>query len=245
MKKLTLDDCVKLAKSNGGFCLSRIYKNTSMKMMWKCSCGFVWSTKYSHIQQGHWCPKCSGHAKSSLEEAKGIAFKLGGKCLSENFKYMNDKLLWECVKGHQWYAKYSNVKYLNRWCSKCKLGKTQEKLFCIVKEIFPNSEVFLNYKGFDWLRGKRNRKMEIDIFVKDEKLAIEYDGRQHFIPIRKFGGKREYDKTVCRDKRKNVLMKNNKQDINYFIRFNYKNKIDKDFVLEKIKEVLNRGNEQI
>lgn len=69
-------------------------------------------------------------------------------------------------------------------------------LYKLVKEIFPKSEVIHHYRGSE-LEG-----LEIDVFVKDKKIGFEYNGLQHYKPIKHFGGRKSLKKTKERDKRK-------------------------------------------
>lgn len=56
---LTLEECQRVAKERGGECLSTEYRNVNIPMWWKCGdCGHEWPTKFSHIKNGTWCPKC-------------------------------------------------------------------------------------------------------------------------------------------------------------------------------------------
>jgi hypothetical protein len=69
-------------------------------------------------------------------------------------------------------------------------------LFKLVKEMFPKSVVIHHYRGSE-LEG-----LEIDVFIKDKKIGFEYNGLQHYKPIKHFGGEESLKKTKERDKRK-------------------------------------------
>lgn len=69
-------------------------------------------------------------------------------------------------------------------------------LYKLVKEMFPKSEVIHHYRGSE-LEG-----LEIDVYIKDKKIGFEYNGLQHYKPIKHFGGKESLKKTKERDKRK-------------------------------------------
>ncbi len=56
----------KLAKENGGKCLSGEYVNPYDRLLWKCADGHQWEASYGNIQQGHWCPYCSGSYNEEL-----------------------------------------------------------------------------------------------------------------------------------------------------------------------------------
>ncbi|RHZ54282.1 hypothetical protein Glove_428g125 [Diversispora epigaea] len=57
--------------------------------------------------------------KISLNTACEIAIKRGGLCLSTEYINGKSHLRWKCVKGHEWEATLSNIKYQNTWCPYC------------------------------------------------------------------------------------------------------------------------------
>ncbi len=90
---------------------------------------------------------------------------------------------------------------------------TETELYRIVKSIFPNKKVIHHHRA-KWLKGQ-----EIDIFVPDLNLAIEYDGIQHFKPIKAWGGEEGLKKNIGRDKIKEQKCQENNVTL---IRFSYK-----------------------
>jgi len=82
--------------------------------------------------------------------------------------------------------------------------------------------------GFDWLKTETGGHQEIDIWVPDIKLAIEYDGEQHF-KLMRYKSKKEMLEKLKRtqelDKIKNDKVFCHPEDINTFIRINYTEKI--------------------
>lgn len=113
-----LKECQQVAKKRGGRCLSRIYKNAHSELEWECQKGHKWNTKYSNIQRGYWCPRCSSRRRYTIEDVQKTAEERGGKCLSEKFINTKEKLKWQCSAGHQWEAIYSSIQK-GRWCAKC------------------------------------------------------------------------------------------------------------------------------
>ena len=69
-------------------------------------------------------------------------------------------------------------------------------LYQIVLRIFPNQNVYRHYRP-DWLEG-----LELDIFIPKLNLALEYQGQQHFHPIKAWGGPPALECQRIRDKRK-------------------------------------------
>ncbi len=104
----------------------------------------------------------------------------------------------------------------------------ETELYNIIKSIFPDMEVTHHYHS-DWLRGQ-----ELDIYVHELKLGIEYDGIQHFKPIAAWGGDEGLKKAQERDRIKEIKCK--EQDVT-LIRFSYKDNelLNKNFVESKIK----------
>lgn len=231
--KNTIDDARNLAISNGGECLSLNYKNAYSKLKWKCGkCNYTWEAKYNDIQQGCWCPKCAKNIKLTIVDAYLEAKKNNGTCKSEVYKNARSKLQWECEFGHIWRATLSSVKNTKSWCPLCKL-KTQNKLNDLVVSIL-GADTIQNYRGFEWLRTDSGRKQEIDIWVPEFKLAIEYDGEQHF-GIGKYAANAvalERIRYLDLNKERKILEHFN--DIKVFIRFTYKDNICFGSVVNKL-----------
>ena len=117
-KKLTIQLMQQLAESRGGRCLSEIYINAHSKLTWQCAKGHEWMAIQNNVQRGHWCPRCSGNARLTIQQIHALAESRGGKCLSDIYVSMRSKLLWQCAKDHKWEAVPCNIKQ-GHWCAKC------------------------------------------------------------------------------------------------------------------------------
>jgi len=231
---IAIDECIEYAKSHNGKCLSTNFVDSNTKMKWECWCGYVWQSTYGNLKYfDRWCPKCSKKDKKTIDDATKIARERGGECLSNNIINTSSKLLWKCKCGFEWKASFNNVKNKKSWCPKCKKYKEQNALFEVVKKIFGEQNVYYNYTGFEWLKHKR--KLHLDIFVENHKIAIEYDGIQHFVPIEYFGGKEKFRYQQKMDKIKEEKIKVHYDDVKHFIRFNYKERITNELVICKLR----------
>lgn len=67
-------------------------------------------------------------------------------------------------------------------------GETQKAVYRIVKNKYNDAK--FNYKHSDLRFESSNVKMELDVFIPSLNLAIEYQGKQHFIAIPRFGGEK-------------------------------------------------------
>lgn len=72
-------------------------------------------------------------------------------------------------------------------------------LFKIVSRLFPENEVKRHCRP-EWLDG-----LELDIFVPQQNLAFEYQGQQHYHPIKAWGGKKALLEVQKRDSRKSHI----------------------------------------
>jgi len=117
-KRKALEEIKQFAEEKNGKCISEQYINHNTKLLWECEKRHRWEAVPSSVRNGSWCPKCAGTVKLTIEDMHKIAKERGGKCLSEKYVNNNQKLLWECSKGHQWETTPHNIKK-GTWCSKC------------------------------------------------------------------------------------------------------------------------------
>jgi hypothetical protein len=59
----TIEEMRALAKSRGGECLSRAYKNMATKLKWRCGSGHVWMARPHLVSLGQWCPRCANESR--------------------------------------------------------------------------------------------------------------------------------------------------------------------------------------
>lgn len=233
--KYSLDDCIKTAKSRGGKCLSTKYHNGKTIMSWECEKGHSFEKSYTAVLKS-WCHECAGNMKLTIEHCHQVAKERGWKCLSKKYKNAQQKIKWQCNNGHIWKTTVGDVKRSNG-CPVCGgVGKTQKQIYNILKELFPNYIIYYNFRRFDWLKTRGSGKLQIDIYIPHLKLAIEYQGEQHYHAVDVFGGEKEFKKIKFRDKLKKQRIRQNKKDIKTFIIFNYyeKHKISKDYIIKRL-----------
>ena len=240
-KRYTIEFVKQFAEQKGGKCLSKEYINAKVKLLWQCKCGYQWNANFDNVKNGKtWCPKCNDRTHIDITMVKEHIKSKGGECLSNEYVNERNLMKFQCENGHQWETSFRTIYRNNTWCPKCvKINnKSQIKLYNVIREIFPNFDIEFNYKGFDWLKTSKFGCQEIDIFVNDIKLAIEYDGEQHFKPMR-FGSKKDMLHKLKiiqdRDQIKNEKITQHKEDVKYFVRIPYTEKINKDNVMRILK----------
>ena len=240
---LTIEELSNLITSKNGTLLEipkKLCNITKLKI--KCNKdNYIWAPAYSSIVNStRWCPLCAGAVIRPFDEINSLVISKGGILLSNQDKLINSKsiLYIKCLKGHIFDRSYSNLLH-GGFCPHCRSYNSQQKLCNILSDIL-NSPVESNFKGFKWLKNKRT--LEVDIWFPELKLAIEFDGIQHFRPTR--FSRKQTEKDILnqlkelkkRDRLKTRLIKKHPEEIQFFIRFNYKEKIDKEYVLKKLKK---------
>ena len=59
----TIEEMYELAESRGGKCLSRTYKNMSIKLTWQCRHRHQWTARPHLVKLGQWCPECANESR--------------------------------------------------------------------------------------------------------------------------------------------------------------------------------------
>lgn len=169
------------------------------------------------------CQKCQFNGKTPNEEAIG---KIKHKCELLGYEFLgfdnpqnrydgkDTRLILKCLKcGYTWkttiYANFINLTIKCRGCTNnWHLERTVE---CYLKDAGISYEI---QKRFEWLKNKIN--MTLDFFLPEYDIAIECQGRQHFIPVDKFGGQEGFEDTKLRDTLKKKLCEDHGIKILYF-----------------------------
>lgn len=98
----------------------------------------------------------------------------------------------------------------------------------IVRSIFPDLEVVRHYRP-TFLKG-----LELDIWVDDLKLGIEFQGIQHYEPVEHWGGKKALKELKKRDERKRQLCKENEINL---VAIDFTEPLSATFVKSRLREV--------
>ena len=80
---------------------------------------------------------------------------------------------------------------------------SERTLFYEIKELFDKTKV-ISHARPDWIKPQH-----LDIYLPEYKVALEYQGQQHYRPVDFFGGEKAYEKQVKRDRRKKMLCTKN------------------------------------
>jgi very-short-patch-repair endonuclease len=162
---------------NGETRPENVSAGSSTKYWFKCARGHEFeSTTSNQSKKTIVCALCSGRVPSAVNNfekkfphlAKQWDYK---KNLKEPNKYVggsNYKVWWICIKGHSYKQAISQRTRQNQGCNICNanISKPQIRIYAEFKSIFKKVEL-----------SKIIKKLEIDIYIPDIKIGVEYDGK--------------------------------------------------------------------
>lgn len=140
----------------------------------------------------------------------------------------------QCECGNIVKISTSNLTTGNSLSCGCNKSKGEEKLRSILSSL--DMEYISQCSFEDCINPKTGYVLRFDFYLPKYNLCIEFDGEQHYHPIKHFGGEEYYEDTVFRD-----TIKNNYCSVNgiSLLRIPYTSydELCSDFLLLKIKEI--------
>lgn len=157
-----------------------------------------------------------------------FAYAVIEKSFKEEYQakeYIRDIYIQNIFEKNLDWQQYNRPTY--RWVS-------EEKLLKLTKNLYKNQKIIYQHKPY-FLVSDKGHQLSYDIFIPHLKIAIEYQGKQHFEPVDYFGGEDAFIRTQERDRMKQKLSKANGIILIYY---NYWEDINIDTLKSKIKAVL-------
>lgn len=169
---------------NGDLRPENVTPGSNMKVWWKCSnpeCGDEWPAQVnSRCTRGHGCPVCDGKKVKAGYNDFATAFpsiaaewhpaKNGELTTADVTKSSNKRVWWKCSNplcGHEW----STTVYHR--------SKGQGCPRCNKRTSFPEQAIYYYLRQMPGVTVKNREKVygyEIDVFIEDWRMGIEYDG---------------------------------------------------------------------
>ncbi len=218
-KKYKKDDILKISKEKWGneyTILSNNVDYNKKSLIRHNKCGNEYEQIiYHHLRKGG-CKFCAGNSKHTIESVQINSNKIHNneyKILSEpNGSFSKVKILHKSC-GYEFYQ-VVGTHISGCGCPKCNIFSKGE----ILIENFLNSlDInFSKQQTFDDCR--YINKLKFDFYLPNYNLCIEFDGEQHFRPIRYFGGKQAFELQKVKDNIKNKYCRLNNI---HLIRFRY------------------------
>ncbi len=188
---------------NGTLSPEDVIAHSDRKVWWKCKdCGYSWRATINHrTERNQNCPACSHHqvfkgvndlATTHPELAAEWDPEKNGSITSKDVVYgSNEKIWWKCrICGFSWQSTIVN-RAKGRGCPACR-AMMKKSTADIALNKYISQVVAVESHHHESFLGT----MELDVYIPELKLAVEYDGPHH-------------DKGIERDTRKNRLCAEN------------------------------------
>ena len=232
--------------------LNNLTLGSDKKIWWICSNNHEWESNiYNRSHGKNGCPICSN--RIVLEGFNDLNTKFPDVAKQWNYEKNGDlkptqvtygsgkKVWWKCDKGHEWITSINN-RTMGKNCPNCakdtQTSFPEQSIYYYCKKVF--KDVFNRYKD----------KYEIDIFIKDINVGIEYDGRffhSNSKSEKTEKKKEEYFKnkgiTIYRVKENNKQCIKEKND--FYLYYDYDNGKNLTDVLKKLFDILSIKNVDI
>ena len=191
------------------------------------------------------CPKCSNRQPRTTEKCiNEFKEKHGNTFIYDKFEFLGKKdSIITCKKHGDFKTNYYKMMHNKHCCPKCANENYfyEEKLKELIKNNF-NTKILYNIRPKWLLNNTSKHNQELDIFLPEYKIAIEYQGRHHFLNI--YDNNEKFERTKILDKEKYEMCRNIGVKLFYFTydkRDLPKDYIDKIYTNEEeltLKEVL-------
>lgn len=165
---------------------------------------YTWEVTAKDLMNGHGCPLCgieNSQEKQSLgleefiKRAKEIH---GDKYDYSKVQYINSatKVCIICpLHGEFWQNPHNHIGQQSG-CPKCHTqskGETTIEKYLIDKNIKYTQQYQIPYLN------NNKGTTGVDFYLPDKNIFIEFNGKQHYVPIEHFGGEIKFQKQVIRD----------------------------------------------
>jgi predicted nucleic acid-binding Zn-ribbon protein len=218
-RKMSRDEFVDKASdihSSSNFDFTKVdYKNNHTKVQIRCPKHGLFFPTPSNLLQGSGCPTC-GIEKVHEEQMKDLESFVADSKKVHGLKYDYSLVNYTggkrtvqiiCV-NHGPFKQTPNAHQRGNGCPNCNTSRGEEKVKMILKNLDINFE-----QQYTFSKLVDKRKLKCDFFLPDFNLVIEFNGRQHYEPVNRFGGFKGFKETQRRDQIKRKFMKENNIDL--------------------------------
>lgn len=156
------------------------YVDANTKIFCKCKIdGYEWSAKPNDLLNSkNGCPKCSGKIKNKTTEyfKQELAEKNPNIEVLGEYEGNKTPIYCKCkVCGYKWSPRPNDL-LSGHSCSKCNTSKGENKILS-----FLNNKNIENEYQYRFKDCKFKNILSFDFYLPNKKIAIEYDGEDHYI----------------------------------------------------------------
>ena len=227
MKRLSTEQWINLAKEVHGekydYSIT-MYSTAKTKLKIICPTHGEQEMLPHHHIRGYGCGKC-GKEQINISNGKQLSQQqflekvsnLQGLDFSNSiYKNKRSNITVRCII-HGDYTTKAEMILKGCGCPKCKSSKGED---IIETWLLKNSISYITQKTFEGCSYKR--LLKFDFYLPNYNMCIEYDGEQHFRPIKYWGGLEGFKKLIIKDGLKNLYCQENNLSL---LRILYKDNI--------------------
>ncbi len=169
------------ADKNKGLTPSKVVAGSGKIVWWKCEKGHEWQAAPYNIVKGQGCPYCSNRAVlKGFNDLETINPDLASEWdyeknddlkPSDVIPGSTKKIWWKCKRGHTWCARVYSRSLSHASCPFCSLYRITSIPEKALAYYLLKEGIFIEENK------KISGKKEVDIFIPDKRIAIEYDGQ--------------------------------------------------------------------
>lgn len=169
-------------------------------------CGKIRTITPANFLAGHRCSYCAGLYEDTFTYKEKIKKLYGNEysLISEYNKASEMVTIRHNKCNYKWNTNATNFIQGKSHCPKCQESKGEALIKKVLNETFRLDENDTYYYGY-----VLPNKLHLDFWIPIYRIAIEYDGIQHYQSREFFGGKQEFIKQQIRDRRKDRYCKEN------------------------------------
>lgn len=192
-----------------------VFKGEYDKIIVTCNIhNYTWKVTTKNLMNGHGCPICGRESLQktqacTVQEFINKARKVHGDkydYTKVNYYNSNTKVTIICHKHGEFQVTPNSHLSQKTGCPKCKQSKGESEVETFLKE---NDIQYIQQYPITCKLKKKN-KTYIDFYLPDYNTFIEYNGAQHYVPVKYFGGELTFKNQVGRDEYvKNYCKTNN------------------------------------
>lgn len=163
-------------------------------------CGYVYEITPIYFKKGNRCPECTG--SSHRRNQQEFVWLLGKK--RPSYQLVGDYINTDTITtfkhlkcGYIFNARPTLILNYHSGCPQCNQSHGEE----MIRHILDMYHIqYVPQKMFSGL--KDTKQLSYDFYLPNQKVLIEYQGRQHYEPVDYFGGEAKFRKQQQHDKMK-------------------------------------------
>jgi G:T-mismatch repair DNA endonuclease (very short patch repair protein) len=157
---------------------NNVFAHSHKKVWWLGECGHEWEASISSRNKGASCPYCANHkllqgfndfGTLHPELAKEWHPTLNNINPFEVIEKSGIRIWWQCNKKHEWETQLNDRVFYQTQCPTCSANSFSSKA---EKEI----SQYITDLGLKVERNIKKFNFELDIFIPEKQIAIEYNG---------------------------------------------------------------------